>query len=604
MCGIAGCVVAPGQTPDRSALETMAAALAHRGPDDAGIEVVGNVGLVHTRLAIVDPSATGHEPMRHPDRDWWLTYNGEVFNHLELRRELPSVAYRGGSDAESLLHALATLGVAALPRLNGLFAFAALDPVGELLLVRDRFGVKPLYFAQHDHGLWFASEINALLAAGISRTPRRGALLHAARHGWANGADTPIEGIERLLPGTVMRVDVKTLRRWTERWYTPASVVDRELMGALARCGPDEIDRRVEESLRASVHARLMSDVPLGMMCSGGLDSSLTTALARERQAGLMAFNASVPGQPDADEGPWAELVANSLGVELHTVEVTPESWCRDLVGVVRHIEYPLNHESSVPMWQIANEARLRGVKVLLSGEGADELFGGYTWVAPDAIRRFQLRGRPARRIVSEFARSWRKRSRRAPTTEDAHGAESMAVVDYEHELWEEAHAAYAHHRGTRRDLEALLLLLLGNYLPHLLNRQDKSTMKASIETREPFLDPELVALALNLPLELRIAERPKAVLRRIAKRHLPAAIGEREKVGFGFDYGRYLADRARPGFLADGMLRELQGVPAERWRAMIAEPAWPLPLWTAEIWMRLMIGGDSVAAVEAELWA
>jgi asparagine synthase (glutamine-hydrolysing) len=320
MCGIAGCVASPGEAPDRAALEAMAAALAHRGPDDVGIEIAGNVGLVHRRLSIVDPSPAGHEPMRHPERGWWLTYNGEIFNHLELRARLPPLDYRGSSDAESLLHALACEGTDALPGLNGFFAFAALDPRGELLLVRDRFGVKPLYLAEHAGGLWFASEIGALLAAGVPRQARPDVLLHATRHGWANGPLTPAAGVERVLPGTLLRIDTETLARTEERWYEPAAVVDAERMDELAALSPKAVDARVEEALRESVHARLMADVPVGTMCSGGLDSSLITALAAEKQRGLLAFNATVPGQPEADEGPWAEQVAGHLGVELCSV--------------------------------------------------------------------------------------------------------------------------------------------------------------------------------------------------------------------------------------------------------------------------------------------
>ena len=191
----------------------MAAALRHRGPDSSGIEVVDNVGLVHTRLAIVDPTAAGAQPMSDPAGEWMLTYNGEVFNHAELRDRLPGLDYRGGSDTETLLHALRVWGDAAIARCNGLFAFAALDRLaGRLLLVRDRFGVKPLYYAPRTDGLWFASEIGVLLAAGVERRPRADVLLHTLDHGWANGPLTGVEGVFRVLPGHAIEVDLATPR--------------------------------------------------------------------------------------------------------------------------------------------------------------------------------------------------------------------------------------------------------------------------------------------------------------------------------------------------------------------------------------------------------
>ena len=209
MCGIAGCVLPPGRAPDRDRLERMAAAIAHRGPDDSGVEVVGSVGLVHRRLAIVDPSPAGHQPMRSADGRWWLTYNGEAFNHLALREELPPLCWRGGSDTETVLESLAAWGDDAVARANGLFAYAALDTAARrLLLVRDRFGVKPLYLARRDGELWFASELRALLAAGVPPDVDPDILGHSMVHGWANGEATPLRAVRRVMPGTWLEVSL------------------------------------------------------------------------------------------------------------------------------------------------------------------------------------------------------------------------------------------------------------------------------------------------------------------------------------------------------------------------------------------------------------
>jgi asparagine synthase (glutamine-hydrolysing) len=347
-----------------------------------------------------------------------------------------------------------------------------------------------------------------------------------------------------------------------------------------------------------------MADVPVGTMCSGGLDSSIVTAFARDEHPQIHAFNASVTDQPEADEGPFAERVAEALGVQLHTVHMTAASWRADLVETVCHTEYPLTHESSVPMSQIAALARARGVKVLLSGEGADELFGGYEWMATREYGDFRRRGDPAGRAARSVYR-WLQRRGLLAEQADPRGEPADEVASFERSVAQRAETAYAHHRGARRRLEASCLADLGTYLPHLLNRQDKNTMQRSIETRVPFLDPDMVSLALNLPLEVRVEPRRKAVLRELGARHLPAGIATREKIGFGFDAGRYLEPAARPVFLQDGRLRELWGLSREQWAGATAglsgESA--LRFWTGEIWCRALLEGQPVAAIEAELW-
>jgi len=621
MCGIAGCVAPRGQRPDARALERMGAALEHRGPDDRGIEVVGSVGLVQARLAIVDPSPAGHAPMAGPGERWWLTYNGEVFNHLELRRELGDVAWRGGSDTETLVHALDRWDEAAIERCNGLFAFAALDVAGgRLLLVRDRFGVKPLYLARHAGTLWFASEMRALLAAGVPARPRLDVLRHTVAYGWANGASTPLEGIDSVPPGTVATVNVDTLEVRERAWYEPSQAVDRERAAALAGRPRAALADALEGELRGSVRRRLMADVPVGTMCSGGIDSSLVTAYAREAHPRIVAYNASVADQPAADEGPWARRVAEELGVELRSVHLDAAAWRAGLVEAVAHNELPLMHESSVAMAMIAARARADGVKVLLSGEGADELFGGYdflhhaeyaAFVPGTARRRAALEGLLAR-VRAVAARRGRglgaglgRRLERAGISQLTDPPVAASAHAFHARVGERSAAAYAHHPRARGALEAQLLSDLSVYLPHLLNRQDKNTMQESIETRVPFLDPAVVSLAVNLPLEARVLPLRKGVLRDLAARRLPAGVARRRKVGFGFDVRGYLSGAADPRFLAGGRLREAFELPAPAWEEAIARlsPDRALRAWTGEVWCRLFLERSSVDAVAGELW-
>jgi asparagine synthase (glutamine-hydrolysing) len=600
MCGIAGCIAPPGRAPDRGALERMATAIHHRGPDDSGIAVCGQTGFVHTRLAIVDPSTAGHQPMRSPGGRLLISYNGEIYNHAELRTQLPPAPYRSGTDTETLLHALETWGEDAIARCNGLWAYAVLDEqAGRVMLVRDRFGVKPLYVARHAGALWFASEIRALLAAGVPRRGRSDVLQHFLRIGWAGGAQTPIEGIDRVRPGSLLAVDLVDLATEERRWYRVEQAVDPALAERLARASHEELVDQVEEALRISVRRRLMSDVPLGTMCSGGLDSSIVTALAAQESAGTFhAFNASLVDRPDEDESAWAQRVAQHTGSELHTAPVDGATWRTTLVDAVFHNEYPLTHESTGPMGEIARVARREGVKVLLSGEGADELFGGYPWRRAAAHRAFDM---PAlRRVAARMLR------RRAPAeTLAAPRGPGAASNRFDDDVEEQAFEAYAHHRKPRRTVEAGLLAELSQYLPHLLNRQDKSTMQHSIETREPFLDPELVALAVNLSLERRVRPERKALLRDVALRHIPEEIVRRPKVGFGFDVRGYIEPAARPEFLHAGRLAEMFGLePAVMAEvAATAQSHGTLLLWTGEIWTRLFLEGASREQVEGALW-
>ena len=369
----------------------------------------------------------------------------------------------------------------------------------------------------------------------------------------------------------------------------------------------------VEDELRRAVGRRLMADVPVGTFLSGGIDSSLVTAFVRDEQPGVVAFNASVTDQPDDDEHPFATRVARHLGVELETVAMSAATWRADFVEAVRHNEYPLMHESSVPMFQIASLARSGGVKALLSGEGADELFGGYGFLHADlylgylrANRRF---GTLARLAAAKLRRDGpagllRRQPGEPPPVVAPEG--SAASVEFDREAARRADEAYAMHDTERRALEAELLRELSTYLPHLLNRQDKNTMQASIETRVPFLDPNLAALALCLPLEARMEPGRKGLLRDLADRHLPREVARRQKRGFGFDVRRYIEPAARPEFLLDGALRELLGVEREQWRAATVpapSAAQALRLWSGEVWCRVVLERQSTDEVEAELW-
>ncbi|MGH9104688.1 MAG: asparagine synthase (glutamine-hydrolyzing) [Acidimicrobiales bacterium] len=624
MCGIAGCVLPPGQSPPGERLEAMRAALRHRGPDASGIEVVGNVGLVHTRLSIVDLSERARQPMRHPGGQWWLTYNGEIFNHMAVRAELAGersaslATFVSTSDTETLLAALARWGPGALPRLNGQFAFAALDlSRRRLVLARDRFGIKPLYLARADGGIWFASEPAALLAAGLKPVPRGFGWPAALSWSSYRRPETLLDQIERLPPGSYLEIALDSLAVSTHRWYSPASHVDPARQEELQAKGRPALVSELAGTLRAAVQDALLGDVPMGALCSGGVDSSLVTALAGEHKRDFVAFGARFRGDTALDEGPAAQRAAEAAGVELDLLEVTKAGWRSGFVEATLHFGAPLATASSVTIAQMAERARRRGIKVLLTGEGADELFAGYSPTHQGLLAGFltpaQRAGRDLEAALfghplwtARSALGWARRLTGATSTAPSPLLARLAGSYRDEVAAAELQAAYAHHTGPRGAFETMLLRQLDFSLCHLLSRMDRNMMQVSVEARVPFLDPRVVGLALTLPLEARVAPWTKGILRDVARQVLPWRSAHRRKIyGMIFDAGAWVEDAADPRFLSDGIFRDLYSVPAKEFGQLLAEARGSLRvrLWSAEVWCRSVFGGDSPATIEKELW-
>ncbi len=636
MCGIGGCVLKPGAQLSRDRLLAMRDALAHRGPDDSGVEVVGNVALVHTRLSIVDLSDRGHQPMRHPGGEWLLSYNGEIYNHLTLRRELNDATFIGDSDTETLLWALAKWGPSVLSRLTGQFAIAALDlRGGRLLLARDRFGVKPLYLARGDDGVWFASEPAALLAAGVRAEPVETAWRALGEGSYFEGEATLLDGITRAAPGSWTAISVRDTELSSWRWHAPTGDVDAASAARLERRSRSQLTSELESTLRAAVHGALLGDVVVGTMLSGGLDSSLITALAVEVKPNLVAFGASYAPDGGLDEGHAARRVADRLGIDIELINVTPSDWRRGFAAATVHYGSPIFNASSVTVAQIAYRAHERGVKVLLTGEGADELFGGYDSLHAAALVAFLpwpqrllhrgervLLGDPSRvlravtRLVVQRLGGLRGTSIEAPQLEPADPTAAswirprdwaaLTSPDTGHDAFAESMIAYAHHAGERRELEAGLLSRLSYTLSWLLNRMDKNVMQACVEARVPFLEPEVVKLVFNLPLEARVGPWTKGILRDVARQVLPWSVAHRPKIyGMAYDAAGWIEQAADPRFLADGLLRQTLTIPRGEFERVLstAGGVQKLRLWSAEVWCRSVFAGSSIQEIERDLW-
>lgn len=550
MCGIAGLMTAGGP-PDPAILDALVAALGHRGPDGRGRHVAGTVGLVHARLSIIDLEG-GAQPLFGP-RGLALVGNGEIYNYRDLSPGLPLTT---GSDCEPPLHLYARDGLAALDALRGMYALALHEPGGEgraerLILARDPFGIKPLYLAEGAFGVAFASEAQALVAAGFARPVRvagepRDELLQLQ---FTTGAATLFEGIRRLLPGETVVVEGGRVVFSARRPPVPPA----------AAAGPrlrDEAEALAafERAMTDSVEAHQRADVPYGMFLSGGIDSSVLLALmARLNDRPVRAFTAGFPGTGVHDERAHARALAAACGAEHVEVEVTERDFWDHLPAIAAAMDDPAADYAIIPTWLLAREAR-RSVKVILSGEGGDELFGGYG--------RYRAAMRPW-----PFARPMRRKGtfdgldvlRRAP-----HG-------------WRDgiARAEAAARSGGGSALSRAQRVDMADWLPNdLLGKLDRCLMAHGVEGRVPFLDPVVAAVALRLSDRLKVrGGQGKWLVRRWLAQALPAARPFAAKKGFTVPVGEWIAAR---GAALGPLVAASPGV------AEIARPAAVAALFTA----------------------
>jgi asparagine synthase (glutamine-hydrolysing) len=563
MCGISGIAV-PEQSARRLDLEAvgaMNAALVHRGPDDSGVVIDGNVAIANRRLSIVDVPG-GHQPMSSTDGSLTVTYNGEIYNAPDIRRshERQGHLYRTNCDTEAVLHLYAEHGKDAVRHMRGCFAFAVWDRQRrELLLARDRLGVKPLYFTHANDGtLHFASEIKALLAGGAVSTELNVLMLPSLLANRATyGEQTIFAGVRRLPPGHVLTWRDGSIEV-TEYWDIQPTLLEESLTdgGYLA-----EWEHRFRESIRL----RLMADVPLGVFLSGGIDSSSIAAVMSELVDGPINTFSVGFSEPAASELESARVIARAFATDHHEIVVTSEDFFGALPHLTWHSDEPIAHPSSVPLYFVSQLAS-RHVKTVLSGEGADETLAGYaryrTTLLNLALGRGYERVTPpsVRRILRTRIGSLPYGSRTAQRLSRTFLARQ---ADVEHlffdnfsvfgaamqrdlltpELVErigpcDPHADARRYFDRAPDTDLLERILYSDcktYLQGLLTKQDQMSMAASLESRVPFLDHELVQLTAQLPrrLKLRHGRTTKYVLRQSMASVLPKAILSRPKMGF-----------------------------------------------------------------------
>jgi asparagine synthase (glutamine-hydrolysing) len=567
MCGISGIVTLRGGAapPERSELLRMVAALKHRGPDEAGVYRDDRAGLGHTRLSIIDLS-TGQQPLSNEDGSLWVVFNGEIFNYVELAEELVALGhrFRTKSDTEVIVHAYEEWGDAAFSRMNGQWAVALWDAHrARLVLSRDRLGVRPLYLCSSEGRLYFASEVKAIFAASPSLRRELSPLgLEQTLTFWSVVPPVSVfEGIEELRPGFVRTYENGA---FTERAYWARSFPeDRETVDAF-RGSLEDATEAVRSALEGAVRLRMLrADVPVGSYLSGGLDSSLVAALARGLVGDRFRTFSLRFEDAEYDETEFQREMAQRLGSEHHEVVVTREDIARSFPDVIWHAERPILRTAPAPLFLLSRLVRENGVKVVLTGEGADEMFAGYDLFREAKVRRFwakhpasAARPRLLERLYPYLARSpvssatarqffgRRLSEHGAPgfghtTRWDTTGAvkrilakpfrERVARRDVAAELLDTLPPAFSRWTPLAQDQYLETRTLLSGYL--LSSQGDRMLMAHSVEGRFPFLDREVVALADSLPAayKLRVLDE-KHVLKRAAHDLVPASILQRKK--------------------------------------------------------------------------
>ena len=551
MCGIAGIIYKSGKKVTDQILDMMGNSMIHRGPDAAGKFHYQNIGFIHRRLSILDLTEAGNQPYITDDGRFVLVFNGEIFNFQEFQPELKLKGYqfKSHSDTEVLLYLLIEYGLGVLPRLNGFFAFSFWDKEsGELLIVRDRFGVKPLFYSEDEEKLTFGSEPKALIAGGSAKILNDSVLNELFFYRYVSGENTVFRGIKRLLPGHWMRIssDGKILE--TNRWFSlkESAQAHSEIAKPL---------EWFEETFNQSIRYRMISDVPVGTLLSGGLDSSsVLYSQVSQGYKGLSAWNISFSNYKH-DESTVARKFAASLGVDFNTHEFRGE----DLMSLVRESihnhDEPLMHMQDGHILGIARHAKKK-VSVLLSGEGADEIMGGYVrYKVHDKAWRYQLlkmlryvperylkedRMKKMKRYLAEGDEDFQMMSNSNETfpydLKKLGGNTSALRIPYREQILSEAKSLYPNNR-----LRQLLYLEQHTHLFTLNDRNDRTTMGASIECRDPFLDPNLVMGIASLPDKYFDTQgKGKKLLFESVRKQLPDYITNHPKIGLSVPWNEY----------------------------------------------------------------
>lgn len=604
MCGITGFLQPPGSADQFAPLaQAMADRIAHRGPDDHGVWVDADAGVAlgHRRLAILDLSPAGHQPMASASGRWVIAFNGEIYNHLELRKHLEAAGaaptWRGHSDTETLLAGIEAWGVeTTLKRCVGMFAFAAWDRVERALwLARDRLGEKPLYYGWQGGVFLFGSELKALRAhPAFDAAVDRGALALLLRHNYVPGPHSIYRGIAKLPPGTWLRVDARQRMPQLQAYWSLAEVAERAVAQPFTGSDAEAVDA-LERVLGDAIQAQMVADVPLGALLSGGIDSTLVAALmqARSRQP-IRTYTIGFQEKAH-DEADHARAIAAHLGTAHTELYLTGQDALDLIPRLPQLYDEPFADSSQLPTHLVMRLARAY-VSVALSGDGGDEMFGGYNryFLGPKAWKHIGWMPLPLRRALGAALTAVPAAFLNTTLAWPARWAGIALPGDKAHKLglrlrhlrgiddlylslvteWPDAAgmvvegrsppyllAQRAHWPRLADPVARMMALDALTYLPDdILVKVDRAAMAVSLETRAPFLDRDVVAFAWSLPMRMKLRHgQGKWILRRLLDRYVPRALLERPKMGFGIPLDEWLRGPLREwaeDLLAEDALR------------------------------------------------
>ncbi|CAL9626216.1 Asparagine synthetase [glutamine-hydrolyzing] 3 [Streptomyces sp. enrichment culture] len=592
MCGLSGEVRFDGRRPDLAAVERMTDEMSDRGPDGRGAWSQGAVALGHRRLKIIDLSESGAQPMSDPHLGITAAFNGCIYNHRELRRRLEGLGHRffSGSDTEVLLKAYGQWGPACVEHLLGMFAFAVVEHhTGRVVLGRDRLGIKPLYITEDADRLRFASTLPALLAGGGVDTSPDPVALHQylSWHGTVPAPRTVLRGVRKLPQATVRVIEPDGTS--TEHCYWQPSYTRGAGPGAELGDDPEAWREAVHEALGRAVRRRMVADVPVGVLLSGGLDSSLIVALLEEHgQSGTATFAMgfeSESGQ-DGDEFHYSDLVARRFGTDHHQFMIPSDRLPAALERAIASMDEPMVSHDSVAFHLLAEQVA-KDVKVVLCGQGADEVFAGYHWYPGIAEA-----ARPD--AADAYADAYFDRTH--------HGVNDLLHRDLaaDRDTPREFVAAHMAAPGAQTALDAALRLDVHALMADdPVKRVDNMTMAWGLEARVPFLDHELVELAAACPPELKLGQGGKGILKDVGRRVLPLDVVDRPKGYFPVPAVRHMAEPVltrvrdaltapearRRGIFDQGRVADMLADPARHRTKRGASTLWQVA--SLEIWLQ-----------------
>ena len=523
--------------------------MTHRGPDDSGLYFKDDIALGHRRLSIIDLSENAHQPMSNENKNLWITYNGEIYNFKELRKELEDKhTFKSNSDTEVIIHAYEEWGNECVEKFNGMFAFVIYNSTNnKLFIARDRTGIKPLYYYSDEEKIIFSSEIKSMFPLGVAKEINKDILYDYINYQILIGEETLIKNVFSFPPGHYTTIDKNGMIK-VKYWDTNFT--------------DDNIEDNLKDILEQSVKRQLISDVPVGAFLSGGIDSSTIVALAKKHKPDIKTFTVGFDDFPDEIEA--AKFTAKELGVENYSISLSAEQFIEELPKIIYQYDMPLSFASSVPLYFVSKLARDNNVKVVLTGEGADELFAGY--------RRYNLIQKvirlskfiPGVMIINFSDPRYYKMAEMLMcgfTYDYLTGINSIIGEDRQKiikfnksnilrdkvkEIFDSKQTDFTN---------KLLYLDFKTYLVELLMKQDKMSMAASIESRVPFLDNEVIDFANSIPSNLKLHNgKGKYILKESVKDILPKSIINRKKVGFSVPLNKWFKGKLN-GYIKEQLL-------------------------------------------------